>query len=93
MTNEEDIMKENISFEELETSFMSLVTKFFHPGGICQGLYFSKRHIMSQKGCEVMKVIAGMALSLDVNYHYNSPYLKSKKKITFKVLDKKNLHK
>lgn len=49
MTNEEDIMKENISFEELETSFMSLVTKFFHPGGICQGLYFSKRHIMSQK--------------------------------------------
>lgn len=50
MTNEEDVTKENISYEELGTSFMFLVTKFFHPGGTCLGLYFSKRHVMSQKG-------------------------------------------
>lgn len=49
MTNEEDTMKENISFEEIETSFMSLVTKFCHPGGTCLGLYFSERHKMSQR--------------------------------------------
>lgn len=37
MTDEEQIMKENISFEELEASFMSLGTKFFHPGDMCRG--------------------------------------------------------